>query len=47
MHSIIAAKVLEVVLNDQLVVLRDDGEELKIHLSSIRLPRFAVSVHSL
>ncbi|PAV92346.1 hypothetical protein WR25_15357 [Diploscapter pachys] len=34
-----SAKVLEVVLSDSLIVQKDDGQEMKIHLSSIRLPR--------
>uniref|UniRef100_A0A8R1HJY3 Staphylococcal nuclease domain-containing protein 1 n=1 Tax=Caenorhabditis japonica TaxID=281687 RepID=A0A8R1HJY3_CAEJA len=33
------AKVTEVVLSDAVVVQKDDGTELKLHLSSIRLPR--------
>ncbi|CAD6197725.1 unnamed protein product [Caenorhabditis auriculariae] len=35
------AKVIEIVLSDALVLLKDDGSELKVHLSSIRLPRDA------
>ncbi|CAI2334758.1 unnamed protein product [Caenorhabditis sp. 36 PRJEB53466] len=33
------AKVTEVVLSDALVVQKDDGSEVKVYLSSIRLPR--------
>uniref|UniRef100_A0A1I7XQM5 Staphylococcal nuclease domain-containing protein 1 n=1 Tax=Heterorhabditis bacteriophora TaxID=37862 RepID=A0A1I7XQM5_HETBA len=33
------AKVVEVVMSDALVVRKDDGTEMKIHLSSVRLPR--------
>ncbi|EGT54560.1 hypothetical protein CAEBREN_06656 [Caenorhabditis brenneri] len=33
------AKVTEIVLSDAVVVQKDDGSELKLHLSSIRLPR--------
>lgn len=33
------AKVVEVVLSDAVVVQKEDGSELKLHLSSIRLPR--------
>lgn len=33
------AKVVEVILNDALMVLTDDGEETKVFLSSVRLPR--------
>ncbi|PIC44887.1 hypothetical protein B9Z55_005098 [Caenorhabditis nigoni] len=34
-----SAKVVEVVLNDAVVVQKEDGTEMKLHLSSIRLPR--------
>ncbi|CAJ0963434.1 unnamed protein product, partial [Mesorhabditis belari] len=34
-----SGKVVEVVMNDSIVVLKDDGKEIKIHLSSVRLPR--------
>ncbi|KAF1763864.1 hypothetical protein GCK72_003810 [Caenorhabditis remanei] len=33
------AKVTEVILSDAVVVQKEDGSELKLHLSSIRLPR--------
>ncbi|CAB3411232.1 unnamed protein product [Caenorhabditis bovis] len=33
------AKVVEVVLSDALVLQKEDGSELKVHLSSVRLPR--------
>uniref|UniRef100_A0A1I7T3P5 Staphylococcal nuclease domain-containing protein 1 n=1 Tax=Caenorhabditis tropicalis TaxID=1561998 RepID=A0A1I7T3P5_9PELO len=33
------AKVIEVVLSDAVVVQKEDGTELKLHLSSVRLPR--------
>ncbi|CAJ0581780.1 unnamed protein product, partial [Mesorhabditis spiculigera] len=32
-------KVVEVVMNDALIVRKDDGTEIKVHLSSVRLPR--------
>lgn len=32
-------KVVEIVLSDAVVVQKDDGSEVKLHLSSIRLPR--------
>lgn len=35
------AKVVEIVLNDALIVVRDNGEESKVYLSSVRLPRDA------
>ncbi|CAI5440772.1 unnamed protein product [Caenorhabditis angaria] len=33
------AKVVEVVLSDAVVLHKEDGSELKVHLSSVRLPR--------
>ncbi|KAF8363962.1 tsn-1 [Pristionchus pacificus] len=35
------AKVIEIVLNDAMIVVRDNGEESKVYLSSVRLPRDA------
>ncbi|GMS83623.1 hypothetical protein PENTCL1PPCAC_5798 [Pristionchus entomophagus] len=35
------AKVIEIVLNDAMIVARDNGEESKVYLSSVRLPRDA------
>ena len=39
---LLAGKVIEIVLSDALVVLLDNGEERKVHLSSIRLPRYSI-----
>ncbi|GMT14304.1 hypothetical protein PFISCL1PPCAC_5601 [Pristionchus fissidentatus] len=33
------AKVIEIVLNDSMIIARDNGEESKVYLSSVRLPR--------
>lgn len=30
---------IEIVLNDAMIVVRDNGEESKVYLSSVRLPR--------